>query len=176
VERPGCRVPAHRADADADHSIEHAERRETTDANLGPGCRHGHRLRHEGGWTLTHTEPGRFTWKAGSGTPTTAYPHPSSTICPNPCRRPNASAATMTPHSTDRPLRTGVTARAWNPNDPNDQHPGSTATLTDIARGRHPTVLTPVGTSVKSARYAGWDRSCISQAWSRTCQAMRRAA
>ena len=57
---PGCRVPAHRADAD--HSIEHAQGGETTDTNLGPSCRHDHRMRHEGGWTLEQTSPGRFTW------------------------------------------------------------------------------------------------------------------
>ncbi len=62
---PGCRVPAHRSDAD--HSIEHAQGGQTTDTNLGPGCRHDHRIRHEGGWTLTQPTPGQFTWTSRLG-------------------------------------------------------------------------------------------------------------
>jgi hypothetical protein len=53
-------VHAHRGDAD--HSVEHAAGGETTDTNLGALCRHDHRLRHDGGWTLEQTSPGRFTW------------------------------------------------------------------------------------------------------------------
>ena len=57
---PGCRAPAHRVDAD--HSIEHARGGATTDAGLASACRHDHRLRHEGGWTIEHTAPGQVTW------------------------------------------------------------------------------------------------------------------
>jgi hypothetical protein len=62
---PGCRVPASRSDAD--HSIEHANGGQTVDTNLGPACRHDHRLRHEGGWTLTQTQAGHFTWTSRFG-------------------------------------------------------------------------------------------------------------
>jgi HNH endonuclease len=66
---PGCRVPAHRADAD--HTTEHARGGSTTDDNLGPGCRHDHRLRHDGGWRIVQTRPirglifdrGRMRWQ-----------------------------------------------------------------------------------------------------------------
>jgi hypothetical protein len=62
---PGCRVPAHRADAD--HSVEHAEGGLTTDTNLGSACRHDHRLRHEGRWTLSHMTTGQFSWTSRLG-------------------------------------------------------------------------------------------------------------
>jgi hypothetical protein len=62
---PGCGVPAHRSDAD--HSVEPAQGGETIDTNIGPNCRHDHRLRHEGGWTITQTEPGHFTWTSRLG-------------------------------------------------------------------------------------------------------------
>src|SRR4030095_6677538 len=45
---PGCRVPAHRADAD--HTTEHARGGPTTDDNLGSACRHDPPLRHNGHW------------------------------------------------------------------------------------------------------------------------------
>ncbi len=81
---PGCRVPAHRADAD--HSIEHARGGETTDTNLGPSCRHDHRMRHEGGWTLEQTSPGQFTWTSRLGH--TYYRQPP----PEPRRPPRTHA------------------------------------------------------------------------------------
>ena len=62
---PGCRAPAHRADAD--HTIEHARGGATVDAGLGPACRPDHMLRHEGGWTVTQPEPGRIVWTSPLG-------------------------------------------------------------------------------------------------------------
>ncbi len=62
---PGCRAPAHRADAD--HTIEHARGGATVDTDLGPACRHDHLLRHEGGWTVTQPEPGRIVWTSPLG-------------------------------------------------------------------------------------------------------------
>ena len=79
---PGCRVPAHRADAD--HSIQHAHGGETTHANLGPGCRHDHRLRHDGGWTITQTEPGHFTWTSPLGHVYHRTPPPGLDELPDP--------------------------------------------------------------------------------------------
>ncbi len=79
---PGCRVPAHRADAD--HSIEHARGGETTDTNLGPSCRHDHRMRHEGGWTLEQTSPGQFTWTSRLGRTYYRQPPPGLDDLPEP--------------------------------------------------------------------------------------------
>jgi hypothetical protein len=79
---PGCRVPAHRTDAD--HSVEHARGGQTIDANLGAACRHDHRLRHEGGWTLTHTEPGQFAWTSRLGHTYHRQPPPDLDDLPEP--------------------------------------------------------------------------------------------
>jgi Domain of unknown function (DUF222) len=79
---PGCRVPAHRADAD--HSVEHADGGPTIDTNLGPACRHDHRLRHEGGWVLTQTTPGQFTWTSRLGHTYHRQPPPDLDDLPEP--------------------------------------------------------------------------------------------
>ncbi len=79
---PGCRVPAHRADAD--HSVEHINGGETTDTNLGAACRHDHRLRHEGGWTLEQTSPGQFTWTSRLGHTYHRTPPPELDDLPEP--------------------------------------------------------------------------------------------
>ncbi len=57
----GCRAPAH--GADQDHTLDHAQRGPTTGPNLGAACRHDHRLKGEGGWTLHQPEPGVFRWR-----------------------------------------------------------------------------------------------------------------
>jgi hypothetical protein len=62
---PGCRAPAHRADAD--HTIEHARGGRTVDTDLAPACGPDHVLRHEGGWTVTQPEPGRVVWTSPLG-------------------------------------------------------------------------------------------------------------
>ncbi len=62
---PGCRAPAHRADAD--HTIEHCRGGPTVDTHLAPACNHDHMLRHEGGWTVTQPTPGRVVWTSPLG-------------------------------------------------------------------------------------------------------------
>ena len=62
---PGCRAPAHRADAD--HTTEHAKGGKTVDSELAPACRHDHRLRHDGGWQVTHDAPGKVSWTSPLG-------------------------------------------------------------------------------------------------------------
>jgi hypothetical protein len=79
-------VPAHRADAD--HSVEHGNGGPTIDTNLGPGCRHDHRLRHHGGWTLTHTKPGHFTWTSRLGHVYHRPPPPDLDDLPEPMPTP----------------------------------------------------------------------------------------
>ncbi|MGH3812848.1 MAG: DUF222 domain-containing protein [Pseudonocardiaceae bacterium] len=56
----GCRAPARTTDKD--HTLDHAHGGPTTGPNLGDACRHDHRLKHEGGWTLHQPEPGVFIW------------------------------------------------------------------------------------------------------------------
>ncbi len=119
---PGCRVPAHRADAD--HSVEHAAGGETVDTNLGPSCRHDHRLRHEGGWTITQTQPGNFTWTSRLGhtyhrQPPPDFRRPARPPCPDPSV---VTTTTPTTGSPIRPQRTGRTAPACIPSDPAGRH------------------------------------------------------
>jgi hypothetical protein len=57
---PYCRAPAHHTDSD--HTQNWADGGATYDGNIGSVCRHDHRLKHEGGWTLTQPQPGHFMW------------------------------------------------------------------------------------------------------------------
>ncbi|MGQ0467038.1 MAG: DUF222 domain-containing protein [Sporichthyaceae bacterium] len=60
----GCRAPARRSDLD--HRHDHAKGGKTTSENSAPLCRHDHRGKHEGGWTLARTEHGhRWTSRLG---------------------------------------------------------------------------------------------------------------
>ncbi|MGH8911311.1 MAG: DUF222 domain-containing protein [Acidimicrobiia bacterium] len=62
---PGCRGPAHRSDYD--HTTEAAKGGRTTVANGGPACRHDHRLRHDGNWTIDQPSPGHYKWTSPHG-------------------------------------------------------------------------------------------------------------
>ncbi|MGQ0632895.1 MAG: HNH endonuclease signature motif containing protein, partial [Sporichthyaceae bacterium] len=60
----GCRAPA--STCDLDHLIDHAKGGKTVRVNLDPACRHDHRVKHEGGWTLTQIQHGhRWTTRLG---------------------------------------------------------------------------------------------------------------
>jgi hypothetical protein len=61
----GCRAPA--TNAQIDHTIRWADDGPTLGHNLGAGCVHDHRLKDEGGWTVTQPEPGRFHWTSRLG-------------------------------------------------------------------------------------------------------------
>ncbi len=47
-------------DSDIDHTKDFAKGGATDVSNLGPLCRHHHRLKHEGEWYLEQLEPGVF--------------------------------------------------------------------------------------------------------------------
>ncbi|MEN3307728.1 MAG: hypothetical protein V7603_3930, partial [Micromonosporaceae bacterium] len=55
-----CRTPARHADLD--HTRDWAHGGPSTVDNLGVLCRHHHRMKHEGGWTLRQIQPGVFVW------------------------------------------------------------------------------------------------------------------
>jgi len=57
---PGCRRPA--AECDLDHRRERSQGGPTTDANLGPGCRHDHQLKTTGGWRLIKRDDETYVW------------------------------------------------------------------------------------------------------------------
>jgi hypothetical protein len=62
---PGCRMPAR--DSDLDHTQDFATGGPTHPHNLGPLCRHHHRLKHEAGWELEQPTPGHFIWTSPLG-------------------------------------------------------------------------------------------------------------
>ncbi|VTR75453.1 HNH endonuclease signature motif containing protein [Cellulomonas hominis] len=74
---PGCTVPAELADLD--HTVEYHPRDNDPDGdparplgatsadNLGPACRHHHRLKTETAFTLAQVEPGLFAWTDPTG-------------------------------------------------------------------------------------------------------------
>jgi hypothetical protein len=62
---PGCRMPA--TDCDLDHTVDWARGGPTTEANLGPACRHDHRVKHDGGWKLLRLPDGSYRWTSRPG-------------------------------------------------------------------------------------------------------------
>jgi hypothetical protein len=62
---PGCNRPAEFADLD--HRTAFAEGGRTTTDNLHCLCRHHHRLKHQGGWTVTPNPDGTTTWTSPTG-------------------------------------------------------------------------------------------------------------
>lgn len=61
----GCRMPAARCDDD--HTIPFDKGGRTCECNLGPLCRHHHRVKQLEGWRLEQVEPGVFAWVTPSG-------------------------------------------------------------------------------------------------------------
>jgi hypothetical protein len=62
---PGCRMAA--SVCDDDHSTPFGQGGRTCECNLGPLCRHHHRVKQDKGWRLTQPEPGVFVWNTPSG-------------------------------------------------------------------------------------------------------------
>lgn len=62
---PGCRMPAR--DCDLDHRIPWAEGGTTRSDDLGPLCRHDHRIRHSAGWSYHILTNGEIEWRSRLG-------------------------------------------------------------------------------------------------------------
>ena len=62
---PGCRMPA--AKCDDDHTVPYEKGGRTCECNLGPLCRHHHRIKQLQGWRLEQPEPGVLAWVTPSG-------------------------------------------------------------------------------------------------------------
>jgi ribose 1,5-bisphosphokinase PhnN len=71
---PGCRMPARRSDLD--HTQPYARGGPTIPGNLGPLCRHHHRLKHRAGWHLDQPHPGVFHWTSVLGREYEVTPEP----------------------------------------------------------------------------------------------------
>jgi Domain of unknown function (DUF222) len=70
---PGCRHPARRCDID--HGIPYPEG-PTSACNLCCLCRHHHRLKHHGNWTVEHGEHGTIIWTSPTGRQYITRPEP----------------------------------------------------------------------------------------------------
>jgi hypothetical protein len=91
---PCCRVPASKADQD--HRIGYAHGGPTIEANLSTPCRHDHRLKDEGHWTLSALQPGLTVWTSPLGhhyqsRPPPAIPRPAQARTYQPGREPLSS-------------------------------------------------------------------------------------
>ena len=62
---PGCRMPA--AKCDDDHTVPFEKGGRSCECNLGPLCRHHHRVKQLQGWRLEQPEPGVLAWVTPSG-------------------------------------------------------------------------------------------------------------
>jgi hypothetical protein len=62
---PGCRMPAARCDDD--HTLAFDKGGKTCECNLGPLCRHHHRVKQSQGWRLEQPEPGIYAWVTPAG-------------------------------------------------------------------------------------------------------------
>jgi hypothetical protein len=82
---PRCRTPARRTDGD--HTEDWARGGATKDDNLGSVCCHDHRLKHEGGWTVTQPLPGHFQWMSRLGRPYYVRPRLIMPPLPDPIPR-----------------------------------------------------------------------------------------
>ncbi len=99
---PGCTRPAEFADVD--HRTAFAEGGRTTTRNLHCLCRHHHRLKHLGGWTVTPCLDGTTTWTSPTGR---RYHTPP----------PESDDSTPRPESDDRPS-SGLTPDCADPDPP----------------------------------------------------------
>ena len=62
---PGCRMPA--AKCDDDHTVPFEKGGRSCECNLGPLCRHHHRVKQLQRWRLEQPEPGVLAWVTPSG-------------------------------------------------------------------------------------------------------------
>ncbi len=101
----GCRAPAHTADKD--HTVDYANGGPTVACNLGDACRHDHRLKGEGGWTLHQPQPGVFRWTSRLGH---VYQHePPAILEPLPDPIPRGRL----PYPLTMPLDGGENTEIW---------------------------------------------------------------
>ena len=84
---PGCRMPAARCDDD--HTLAFDKGGRTCECNLGPLCRHHHRVKQSQGWRLEHPNPASTPGSPRPGGNTSAAPRrtppdPETTCCSRP--------------------------------------------------------------------------------------------
>ncbi|GGO22574.1 HNH endonuclease signature motif containing protein [Microbispora bryophytorum] len=90
---PGCHTPATRADQD--HILPWAEQGPTKAENLHLACRHDHRARHHGGWSVSTAGPHLVIWTSPLGH---RYPSPLPKIIISACDPYPRSRRTPSPY------------------------------------------------------------------------------
>lgn len=73
---PGCDRPASGAGVDIDHILDWARGGVTADHNLGTFCERHHVDKHQTGWQVAETSPGRFDYVSPTGHTYTRPPEP----------------------------------------------------------------------------------------------------
>ncbi|CAA9249857.1 MAG: hypothetical protein AVDCRST_MAG54-1931, partial [uncultured Actinomycetospora sp.] len=101
---PPCRATA--LAADLDHTVAVTAGGPTAGPNLGPVCRHDHRLKHETGWRLDQSAPGTFTWTSPTGHTYRQHPQPVAPDVPPPATFRPRSNTTPAELATDEPIWT----------------------------------------------------------------------
>jgi hypothetical protein len=120
---PGCRRPARKSDQD--HTREHARGGDTVKENLDPLCLGHHVMKHDGGWTLTQPEPGRFRWRSPLGQVYRTRGDPIGPDLPEPVPGSQADDgdAPSGPPRQPRPIFDASEWRKLRPSDPSPPDP-----------------------------------------------------
>ena len=93
---PGCRIPARRCELD--HSIRFPDG-PTAEHNLGCGCKHDHRMKHETEWDVEQLPDATFIWTSPTGHRYVVPPEPFLDLPP-----PPASESPPSPEPPDSGL------------------------------------------------------------------------
>ena len=116
---PGCRRPA--AECDLDHRHERSRGGPTSDANLGPGCRHDHRLKTTGGWRLIKRDE-TYVWISPLGRKHVIRVDPVAQPLPTPLPRDLPPDAPWP--ADERPLDAALLERPERNSRPPAKQPG----------------------------------------------------
>ncbi|MCG2620294.1 HNH endonuclease [Arthrobacter sp. I2-34] len=120
----GCRRGA--GTCELDHTVAFADGGETALDNLGPACKHHHRLKHMAGWMAAQSPGGNFTWISPAGYPSRTVP---DHLGDGPPHYPEAVLKHLPAEHRRRLLRAAEELR--NPTEPAPPGPPETGALPD---------------------------------------------
>ena len=78
---PGCRIPARRCELDHSIRFPHGP---TAAHNLGSGCKHDHRMKHQTDWNVEQQPDATFIWTSPTGHRYAVPPEPFLDLPPPP--------------------------------------------------------------------------------------------
>ena len=109
---PGCRIPARRCELDHTRRFPDGP---TADTNLGCGCRHHHRKKHQTDWQVEQLPDNTFSWTSPTGH---TYRVPPEPLPRPPTTRPAAATTTgRTRPGSGNPTPSNLPTRAQHPLD-----------------------------------------------------------